>query len=206
MLRPSDRAPGLLVGEGVVLPPTVELGGNIVIHEGTVIGGEARIQDGAVVGKPVALGPRSSASRDPVPPAEGGDGAIVCAGAVSGAGATVGAGAVVGDQAHVRERAVVGASRMATFDDMELERKLMVYDKGFDEDFSSYGEYIARSGDGWSPRVGNDEPLRVECRHFVECIRDGVAPRSDGESGLRVVRVLEALQRSLDERRRAPVV
>ena len=108
MLRPSDRAPGLLLGEGVVLPPTVELGGNVVIHEGTVIGGEARIQDGAVVGKPVALGPRSSASRDPVPPAEVGSGATVCAGAVIVAGATVGQGSVVGDQAHVRERAVVG--------------------------------------------------------------------------------------------------
>ena len=108
MLRPSDRAPGLLVGEGVLLPPTVELGGNVVIHGGTLIGGEARIQDGAIVGKPVALGPRSSASRDPVPPAEVGSGATVCAGAVIVAGATVGAGAVVGDQAHVRERAVVG--------------------------------------------------------------------------------------------------
>ena len=108
MLRSSDRAPGLLVGEGVLLPPTVELGGNVVIHEGTVIGGEARIQDGAVLGKPVALGPRSAAPREPVPPAEVGSGATVCAGAVVVAGATVGLGAVVGDQAHVRERAVVG--------------------------------------------------------------------------------------------------
>ena len=105
-----------------------------------------------------------------------------------------------------RRFTVVGSRKMATFDDMELERKLTVYDKGFDEDFSSYGEYIARSGDVWSPRVGNDEPLRIECRHFAECARHGVAPRSDGESGLRVVRVLESLQRSLDERRRAPAV
>ena len=105
-----------------------------------------------------------------------------------------------------RRFTVVGSRKMATFDDMELERKLTVYDKGFDEDFSSYGEYIARSGDVWSPRVGNDEPLRIECRHFVECVRDGVSPRSDGESGLRVVRVLESLQRSLDEGRRAPAL
>ena len=108
MLRPSDRAPGLLVGGGVVLPPSAELGGNIVIHEGSVIGGKARIQDGAVVGKPVALGPQSSASRDPVPPAEVGAGATVGAGAVVMAGATLGAGAVIGDQAHLRERSVVG--------------------------------------------------------------------------------------------------
>jgi predicted dehydrogenase len=92
---------------------------------------------------------------------------------------------------------------MATFDDMEIERKLTVYDKGFDQDFSSYGEYIARSGDIWSPRISNEEPLRIECRHFAECVRDGVTPRSDGESGLRVVRVLEALQRSLEGSSRA---
>jgi predicted dehydrogenase len=102
-----------------------------------------------------------------------------------------------------RRFTVVGSRKMASFDDMELERKLTVYDKGFDEDFSSYGEYIARSGDIYSPRVPNDEPLRLECRHFVECVRGGRAPRSDGQSGLRVVRVLEQLQRSLDESRRA---
>ena len=102
-----------------------------------------------------------------------------------------------------RRFTVVGSRKMATFDDMELERKLTVYDKGFDEDFSSYGEYVTRSGDVWSPQVSNDEPLRIECRHFVECARDGVTPRSDGESGLRVVRVLESLQRSLDGGRRA---
>ncbi|MGI8945340.1 MAG: Gfo/Idh/MocA family protein [Thermoleophilaceae bacterium] len=97
-----------------------------------------------------------------------------------------------------RRFTVVGSRKMATFDDMEAERKLTVYDKGFDEDFASYGEYIARSGDQWSPRVPNDEPLRLECAHFAECVRGEAAPRSDGESGLRVVRVLERLQRSLD--------
>jgi predicted dehydrogenase len=98
-----------------------------------------------------------------------------------------------------RRFTVVGSKRMATFDDMELERKLTIYDKGFDEDYSSYGEYIARSGDISSPRVPNEEPLRIECRHFLDCIRDGTEPRSGGESGLRVVRVLEQLQRSLTE-------
>jgi predicted dehydrogenase len=87
---------------------------------------------------------------------------------------------------------------MATFDDMDLERKVTVYDKGFDEDTSSYGEYITRSGDIHSPRVPSREPLRIECEHFVECVRTGTPPRSDGHSGLRVVRVLEALQNSLD--------
>jgi predicted dehydrogenase len=105
-----------------------------------------------------------------------------------------------------RRFTVVGSRKMATFDDMELERKLTVYDKGFDESFSSYGEYIARSGDISSPRVPNEEPLSIECRHFVERVQDGGEPRSGGEAGLRVVRVLEALQRSLQESSRAAPV
>lgn len=97
-----------------------------------------------------------------------------------------------------RRLTVVGSRRMATFDDMQIEGKLTVYDKGFDEDTRTWGEYIARSGDIFSPRIPNVEPLRLECEHFLHCIRTGATPRSDGDSGLRVVRVLEALQHSLD--------
>jgi predicted dehydrogenase len=103
-----------------------------------------------------------------------------------------------------RRFTVVGSRRMATFDDMALEGKLTVYDKGFDEDSQGYGEYITRSGDIFSPRIPNVEPLRLECEHFVECVRSGEPPRSDGASGLRVVRVLEQLQQSLEASRRAP--
>jgi predicted dehydrogenase len=99
-----------------------------------------------------------------------------------------------------RRITVVGSKRMATFDDMRTEGKLTVYDKGFDEDASSWGEYITRAGESFSPRLANAEPLRLECQHFIDCIREGRAPRSDGQSGLRVVRVLEALQHSLDNR------
>ena len=102
-----------------------------------------------------------------------------------------------------RRFTVVGSKRMATFDDMALEQKLSVYDKGFDQRYEGYGEYIARSGDVWSPQVPNEEPLRIECRHFVECVLEGEPPRSDGEAGLRVVRVLEQLQRSLEASRRS---
>jgi predicted dehydrogenase len=104
-----------------------------------------------------------------------------------------------------RRFTVVGEQRMATFDDMALEGKITVYDKGFDDPVSSYGEYITRSGDIWSPRISNVEPLRTECEHFVRCVRDGTRPISDGAAGLRVVRVLEALQRSLDASRREGV-
>jgi predicted dehydrogenase len=101
-----------------------------------------------------------------------------------------------------RRFTVVGSRRMATFDDMAIEGKLTIYDKGFDEDARGYGEYITRSGYSYSPRIPNVEPLRVECEHFVNCVRTGERPRSDGESGLRVVAVLERLQQSLDASRR----
>src|SRR3954454_13597477 len=101
-----------------------------------------------------------------------------------------------------RRFTVVGSARMATFDDMAIEGKLTVYDKGFDEKVDTYGEYITRSGDIWSPVLPNAEPLRLECQHFVDSLRSGTRPLSDGESGLRVVRVLEGLQSDLDTSRR----
>jgi predicted dehydrogenase len=97
-----------------------------------------------------------------------------------------------------RRITLVGSRRMATFDDMLIEGKLTIYDKGFDEDTRSWGEYIARSGDIYSPRIPNDEPLRIECEHFLQSIRSSSTPDTDGASGVRVVRVLERLQRSLD--------
>jgi predicted dehydrogenase len=100
-----------------------------------------------------------------------------------------------------RRVTVVGSKRMATFDDMSIEGKLTIYDKGFDESYESYGEYLARSGDITMPQISNEEPLRIECRHFVECIRTGGTPRTDAASGLRTVRVLSGLQASLDAAR-----
>jgi predicted dehydrogenase len=102
-----------------------------------------------------------------------------------------------------RRFTVVGEQKMATFDDMAVEGKITVYDKGFDEAPDGYGEYITRSAGQYSPRLPAVEPLRIECQEFVDAIRQGRAPRSDGQSGLRVVRVLEALQNSLDASARA---
>jgi len=101
-----------------------------------------------------------------------------------------------------RRLTVVGSRRMATFDDMETEHKLTIYDKGFDESAERWGEYVARSGESSSPRIANSEPLRLEIEHFVACIRDRSTPLTDGASGLRVVRVLEGLQAQLDATRR----
>jgi predicted dehydrogenase len=99
-----------------------------------------------------------------------------------------------------RKVTVVGSKRMATLNDMEMERKLTIYDKGFDPQESSFGdrEYVTRAAGIWSPPIPHREPLAIECEHFVECVREGKTPRSDGANGFRVVRVLEALQASLD--------
>ncbi len=104
----GERAPGLLLGEGVELPASVEVGGHVVIHAGTVIGERCRLGDGAVLGRAPVLGSRSTASQAALPPLDLCPGAAVGAGAVVLAGARIGEGAVVGDQAHVRERARVG--------------------------------------------------------------------------------------------------
>jgi acetyltransferase-like isoleucine patch superfamily enzyme len=109
VLQPSDRAPGLLLGDGVDLPDDAQVGAYVVIHAGTVLGPGCTLQDHAVIGKPLALGPRSTASREQPPPATIGAGATVAAGAIVNAGAQIAERAVVGDQAHVRERSRIGA-------------------------------------------------------------------------------------------------
>lgn len=97
-----------------------------------------------------------------------------------------------------RRLTVVGSRRMAAFDDMVSDPKLTVFDKGFDLGSDSIDDYVIRSGEPRSPVIGTEEPLRIELDHFIDCVRDGAQPRSDGEAGVRVVRVLEALQSSLE--------
>ncbi len=102
-----------------------------------------------------------------------------------------------------RKITLVGERKMMVFDDMETERKLTIYDKGATTTrakYDSYGEFVTlHFGDIHIPRIGNEEPLRVECQHFVDAVREGRRPRSDGRDGLNVVRVLEAMERSLRE-------
>ena len=109
LLRQSDAAPNLWVGEDVVLGEGVEIGVNVVIHAHTVIEDGVRILDGAVLGKHAVLAAHSAAPRDVPAPLVVGAGATVCSGAIVFGGATIGAGAIVGDQTHVRELASVGA-------------------------------------------------------------------------------------------------
>lgn len=108
MLRESDRAPGLLLGDGVELPEDTELGGNVVIHGGTAIGAGVRLGDNCVVGKPATLSARSTAPGGDPGSARLGDGVRVGAGAVVLAGARIADNCVVADQAHVRERVEIG--------------------------------------------------------------------------------------------------
>ena len=78
------------------------------VYPGTVLGEGVKVLEGAVVGKQPSLSPRSTAKRDPLPPAEIGDGTIVSTGAIVFAGTRIGARVIVGDQACVRERVDVG--------------------------------------------------------------------------------------------------
>jgi acetyltransferase-like isoleucine patch superfamily enzyme len=107
-MRLSDRAPGLVLGDDVVLPDSVALGAHVVIHPGTVLGEDCVVQDHAVLGKPPKLARTSSAPKEPPPPLIVGAGSAICAGAVVLAGARIGADVIVGDQSFVRERSTIG--------------------------------------------------------------------------------------------------
>ena len=111
------------------------------------------------------------------------------------------------DPHKLRKFTVVGSRKMVVFDDMEASEKIRIYDKGVDRvgEVVSYGDALTvRSGDIVIPKISLQEPLRIECQHFVDCVRDRKAPLTDGMDGLRVVKVLAAAQASL-ERGGAPV-
>jgi predicted dehydrogenase len=105
------------------------------------------------------------------------------------------------DPHKTRRTTVVGSRKMVVFDDMEPTDKIRIYDKGVDvrPHAVSYEDYLhVRFGDVLIPHVGAAEPLRLECQHFLECIRTGARPLSDGVQGLQVIRVLTAAQKSMD--------
>jgi predicted dehydrogenase len=107
----------------------------------------------------------------------------------------------------VRRTLIGGSRKMVAYDDVELVEKVRVYDRGIQLDEQKgdalYHTLIGyRSGDMWAPKLDHTEALRVEVDHFLECIRDGARPRSDGAAGLRVVRILEAATRSMAARGR----
>ena len=101
----------------------------------------------------------------------------------------------------IRSFLVGGSKKGLVYNDLSPDEKIKVYDRGItvSEDAEARrGVMIGyRTGDVWSPRIDSQEPLQAMVRHFAECIRDGKTPLTDGEAGLRVVRILEAAQRSI---------
>jgi predicted dehydrogenase len=100
------------------------------------------------------------------------------------------------DPHKMRKLTVVGRDKMAVFDDMELERKVTIYEKGPEQPAQTFGEWQTRSGDILSPKIPTDEPLRLELQHFLRLVREG-GSGVEARDGLAVVRVLERLQHAL---------
>ncbi len=105
------------------------------------------------------------------------------------------------DPDKIRRITIVGSKKMLVYDDINTNMKIKIYDKGVDVPpyYDTYAEFhfSYRYGNIYAPRIQEYEPLRKECEHFLECIREGKTPRSDGYSGLRVVLILEAANNSL---------
>ncbi|HEV8251451.1 MAG TPA: Gfo/Idh/MocA family oxidoreductase, partial [Gaiellaceae bacterium] len=101
------------------------------------------------------------------------------------------------DPHKVRRMTVVGRDKMVVFDDMELEHKVTVYEKAAWQPAERYGEWQTRTGAKYSPRISNDEPLKLECRRFLELVERGPGDHAEARAGLAVVRTLEQLQSSL---------
>ena len=111
------------------------------------------------------------------------------------------------DPNKVRRITVVGSEKMAVYDDVSPEAKVQLFDKGIDRhrinaslgEFDSFGKFqlAKRAGDILIPKIDLVEPLRVECCHFVDCIENDCKPITSGESGMHVVRTLEAATLSL---------
>jgi predicted dehydrogenase len=110
------------------------------------------------------------------------------------------------DPSKVRTMTVIGSRRMVIYDDVDPESRLKIYDRGFEIESVTSGidhadpatyAYRVRSGDMIAPHIDWKEPLALECRHFVDVIREGGVPLTDGHNGLRVVRILDAATTSM---------
>jgi predicted dehydrogenase len=101
----------------------------------------------------------------------------------------------------IREMTFVGTRRMIVYDDLQTSEKIRIYDARVDRPphYDTFAEfhYSYHYGDSYIPHIKQDEPLKVECMHFLECIEKGMRPISSGRDGLDLVRILEASSRSL---------
>ncbi len=108
------------------------------------------------------------------------------------------------DPKKVREITLVGSRKMAVWDDLALVGPVSLYDTGVirEQYYDDYGHFhlLAREGDVTIPRIKMEEPLRAQARYFLSCIERGAMDYSDGASGVAVVRILEAVNRSMAQR------
>lgn len=108
----------------------------------------------------------------------------------------------------IRKITIVGNKKMLVYDDTKQNEKIKIYDKGVnleknnmpkDRYYDTWEEFklVYRSGDVYAPKLEEKEPLNAMCKHFIDCIKTGKTPISDGIAGFRIVKVIEALQESL---------
>ena len=97
-----------------------------------------------------------------------------------------------------RKIIIVGSKKMIVYDDVLSDAKIQIYDKGIDKKkkldiYKDFGEFhlIQRAGDIYIPKIEPIEPLSLECRHFIECIKTRKKPLSDGRFSLPIVKILE---------------
>lgn len=105
------------------------------------------------------------------------------------------------DPRKVREMTIVGSKRMIVYNDLEPLHKITIYDQRVEmpPHYDSFAEfhYAYHYGDVYSPYVKLDEPLKIECRHFLDCILSGDSPMTSAELATDIVRILEAASESL---------
>lgn len=106
------------------------------------------------------------------------------------------------DPCKIRKLTIVGDKKMVVYDDLNPEEPIKVYDKGVEKQpyYDTFGEFklLYKFGDTYSPRIESSEPLKIECAHFIDCIKNGKEPGSSGHSGYHVVKTLEAAQISIE--------
>jgi hypothetical protein len=107
------------------------------------------------------------------------------------------------DPRKVREMTIVGSKRMIVYDDVATLEKIRVFDARVERPphYDTFAEfhYAYHYGDVYAPYIKQEEPLKTECQHFLDCIRTGTTPLTDGKQGLELVRILEASSESLKQ-------
>src|ERR1044071_8018372 len=108
------------------------------------------------------------------------------------------------DPRKIREMTIVGSKRMIVYDDVAPLEKIRIFDARVERPphYDTFAEFhfAYHYGDMYAPYIKQEEPLKAECQHFLDCIREGRSPVSNGEQGLELVRILEASSVSLKQR------